>query len=451
MTQDRLEFAEDDPNQSETVRLKHLTRINPSKSEIDDVPPDTTISFVPLEGFGTSGTIESSEEKSIEEVYDGYTYFREGDITIAKITPSFENGKGAICKGLENGIGFGTTELHVLRPRENTDTGFLWYVLRAKPFMDEAETSMRGVAGQKRLKSQFIEMYRVPEFPLDRQEAIADFLDRRTARIDALVAKQRRLLDLLDEKRQAVITRAVTAGLDSTVAMKDTGVDWLGKIPEHWEPVRLKFLLTEIEQGWSPQCKDRLAGPDQWGVLKAGAAKNGRFLEQENKILPSDKAPQPEYEIQQGDLLMNRASGSPEFLGNVALVPEVQPQLLLCDKLFRLHVREGIASPEFLSISLRSHPLRHQIISAISGAEGLANNLPQAEVKELILAVPPLAEQKHITQNVLDWETEVKSLIQKIEKAIDRLKEKRQALITAAVTGQIDVTEERDAIQDHSV
>src|SRR6056297_1133155 len=140
------EFADDTgkANEPETVRLKHLARINPTKSELSDLDPKTEVSFVPLEDFGTNGEIKDTETRPLEEVYDGYTYFQEGDIAIAKITPSFENGKGAICRGLENGIGFGTTELHILRPREGVSTEFLWYVLRSKPFTDEAETAMRG-------------------------------------------------------------------------------------------------------------------------------------------------------------------------------------------------------------------------------------------------------------------------------------------------------------------
>lgn len=137
------------------------------------------------------------------------------------------------------------------------------------------------------------------------QRAIATFLDRETAKIDALVARKERLIELLQEKRTALITRGVTRGLDPNVPMKDSGVEWLGEIPAHWEVKRIRHVVRRIEQGWSPECENREADEEEWGVLKAGCVNRGSFVEAEHKTLPSRLEPIPELEIAEGDLLMS--------------------------------------------------------------------------------------------------------------------------------------------------
>src|SRR5438552_9210613 len=121
--------------------------------------------------------------------------------------------------------------------------------------------------------------YRFPFAPAHEQRAIAAFLDRETERIDALVAKKERLIELLQEKRTALITRAVTKGLDPNVPMKHSGVGCLGDVPAHWNEARLKHHLLRIEQGWSPLAEDRVAEADEWGVPKVGCVNNGWFDE----------------------------------------------------------------------------------------------------------------------------------------------------------------------------
>lgn len=275
--------------------------------------------------------------------------------------------------------------------------------------------------------------------PMPEQRAIAAFLDRETARIDALVAKKERLIELLLEQRTALITHAVLKGLDPSIPLKDSGVEGLGKIPVHWEVKRLRHVVRWIEQGWSPECENREADEDEWGVLKAGCVNGGVFIEVEHKALPAMLEPVPNLEIGQGDLLMSRASGSPELVGSVAVVPKCRPRLLLCDKVFRLHPNDESTDRHFLAYTMNSRVARSQIELALSGGSGLANNIAQEAVKDLLLAQPRLSEQ-HIIADFLDRETaRLDGLVAKIRDAIDGLKELRTALISAAVTGKIDV------------
>jgi type I restriction enzyme, S subunit len=274
--------------------------------------------------------------------------------------------------------------------------------------------------------------------PLPEQQAIAAFLDRETAKIDGLVAEQQRLIEILKEKRQAVISHAVTKGLDPKAPMKPSGVEWLGDVPAHWEVKRLRRGITRIEQGWSPECDAEIADEGAWGVLKTGCTNHGRFEPSENKALPPHLEPRPELEVQEGDLLMSRASGSPSLVGSCALVGRVRPRLMLSDKIFRLHLADSL-SPAFAAWALGSLSLRHQIQRSISGADGLANNLPQSSLLGFTLAVPPIQEQRLIA-TFLDRETaKIDGLVAEATTAITLLQERRSALISAAVTGQIDV------------
>ena len=168
-----------------------------------------------MEAIGDDGSLNLEREKTIGELETGYTYFREGDVTLAKITPCFENGKGALMRGLLGGIGFGTTELIVARPRPSVLTGeYLHYLFISSHFRALGESQMYGAGGQKRIPDSFARNFATAFPPLDEQRAIAAFLDRETAKIDALVAEQRRAIDLLLERRTALISAAVTGQID---------------------------------------------------------------------------------------------------------------------------------------------------------------------------------------------------------------------------------------------
>ncbi len=342
-----------------------------------------------------------------------------GHLAIAKRSMCFNQG----CRGLI--------------PRSGINYEFAYWALWARRPQLEA-------AGQG---STFVELSRdglraekipVPDIAL--QRAIADFLDRETAKIDALIAAQERLIALLDEKRQATITHAVTKGLDPNAPMKESGVEWLGKVPAQWPAVMLRFLLNYIEQGWSPEAEDRRAEPGEWAVLKSGCVNGGIFRQDEHKALPSDLLPIEELEVRPGDVIMSRASGSRALIGSVSYVEKCSAKLMLSDKLFRLRPRLNMISPRYLAIVLGAQPCRAQIEQSISGAEGLANNLTQATIKRLLICLPSLVEQEIIMHHLDRVTAELDQLRFHGMKIIERLRERRTALITAAVTGQIDVS-----------
>lgn len=271
------------------------------------------------------------------------------------------------------------------------------------------------------------------------QKKIGDFLDNETAKIDTLIAKQEKLIELLKEKRQAVISHAVTKGLNLNAPMKDSGVEWLEEVPEHWKVAPIKRIIHLMEQGKSPECENISATSEQWGVLKTSCVNNGIFHSQQNKALPEHIKPHIQYQVKAGDVLMSRASGSINLIGSVALVPnDVQENLLLSDKIFRIHLTKDCDS-RFFTLLMATPYMRTLIERAISGAEGMANNITKTAILDFVSAIPPLKEQVELVDYLTQKIQVFDSLVVKASQAIEVMQERRTALISAAVTGKIDV------------
>ena len=168
-----------------------------------------------MEAIGENGTLSLDISKPIAEVETGYTYFKEGDVTIAKITPCFENGKGAIMRGLLNGFGFGTTELIVVRPqKEKAISSFLYWLFSSTYFRKIAEGWMYGAGGQKRVPDEFIRLFKIGLPPLEEQIQISNFLDGEVKKIELLIQEALIGINLLQERRSALISAAVTGQID---------------------------------------------------------------------------------------------------------------------------------------------------------------------------------------------------------------------------------------------
>ena len=203
------------PAHWETKRLRHVADLNPSKSETASLARDTEVSFLPMEAIGEDGTIALEQTRTLSQVETGYTYFRDGDVTVAKITPCFENGKGAVMRGLLGGIGFGSTELIVSRPRpEHTNSNYLGWIFNFTQFRKRAEGAMYGAGGQKRVPDDFVRNFAMAFPPVAEQSDIATFLDRETTRLDALTTEAAHGIALLKERRSALISAAVTGKID---------------------------------------------------------------------------------------------------------------------------------------------------------------------------------------------------------------------------------------------
>ncbi|AZD98393.1 Type I restriction-modification system, specificity subunit S [Pseudomonas chlororaphis subsp. aureofaciens] len=314
-----------------------------------------------------------------------------------------------------------------------------WFFWSLVAVTSHVEDQAHGIIGMVHVTKSDLGAIKIP-FPSEReQHLIAAFLDRETAKIDGLVAEQEKLIALLKVKRQAVIAHAVTKGLDPAVQLKDSRVEWLGEVPVHWQVNRVKHFVNSFNQGWSPQCESfSVVSEDEWGVLKVGCVNGGIFNPEENKSLPTDLDPLPELGIRKGDLLISRAN-TRELVGSAAVALRDYPNLLLCDKLYRLRLDNVATSAEFVAYYLSIGQVRGQIELSASGASSSMVNISQATILELVIALPTDKEQREIVAFIESEQTQLNALISEALQAIALLKERRTALITATVTGQIDV------------
>jgi len=184
------------------VRLGECCKINPSKSEVKNLPDNIQVTFVPMTAINeNTGKIENPEIRLLGEVRKGYTYFREGDVLFAKVSPCMENGKSAIARGLINGIGFGSTEFHVLRPIKNVCAEWVYFYIRQKRFREEAAKNMTGTVGQRRVPVEFLKKVTIPLPPLDEQKRIVTYLDK----IEKIVLSLRELQQKTENELEKLI------------------------------------------------------------------------------------------------------------------------------------------------------------------------------------------------------------------------------------------------------
>jgi type I restriction enzyme, S subunit len=190
-------------------RLGNICIINPKKSEIKDIPEDLDVSFVPMNSVDEKeGIIKKQEIRKLKDVKKGYTYFKENDVLFAKITPCMENGKAAITTNLKNGIGFGSTEFHVIRPNENMLADYIFYFIRQPSFRKVAAAKMSGTAGQLRVPSGFLENYEIPIPPIEEQKRIIKMLNKIKENF-RLISNEQSNTDLqLSRLPKAVLSRA---------------------------------------------------------------------------------------------------------------------------------------------------------------------------------------------------------------------------------------------------
>ena len=161
------------------IPLGEACQVNPKKGQDKRMVSGLTVSFVPMPAVSEKGEIDPSETREYDTVKTGFTYFAENDVLFAKITPCMENGKGAVARGLYNGIGFGSTEFHVLRPISGKTNPYWLYMLTAfSQFREDAANNMTGSAGQRRVPASFLENYRVSVPPMGLQEQFAAFVEQ---------------------------------------------------------------------------------------------------------------------------------------------------------------------------------------------------------------------------------------------------------------------------------
>lgn len=322
----------------------------------------------------------------------------------------------------------------VMEPLVEFDRGYAHHLFRSRAFQEEFYRWGNGiVADLWSTRYTSLKSIQLPWPSLAEQGAVARFLDRETARIDDLIAEQEALMSLTFERRVALVQR----NLDD-VMPREGGQ-------------RLKHAVAGVRQGWSPQCESSPAdGITTWGVLKTGCVNRGVFRPTENKRLPDDVAPRADTVIVSGEIVVARAS-TRDLVGSAAVVSGEHPRLMLSDKLYSFRMDPRLAEAEFVALRLGTRPLRDLIELEASGASHSMQNISQYDILNLPMALPSVDDQRRALRKIAATTVTIDALICNCRQLIDLLKERRLALITAAVTGQIDVRGEVDTSGTNSI
>lgn len=416
------------PTHWSLTKLKNAALINPSLG-IKNTELNNYACFLPMEKVESNGQVDYELQKPIQELRRGFTSFRRNDVIIAKITPCFENGKGAFLNLMPTDIGFGSTEFHVLRSRKEFNSSFLYYLSKSHFFMDFGEKLMVGSAGQKRVPTEFLINFLFASPNLIEQTAIAHFLDQKTAQIDAAIAIKEKQIALLKERKQILIQQAVTQGLDPTVPMKDSGVEWIGKIPAHWEVYANRVLFSErIESG-------REDLPLLSVSIHSGVSSE-EISEEENirgRIKIQDKTKY--LLVKTGDIAFNMMRAWQGAIGAVRTEGMVSPAYIVAKP-------KSYISAEYFEYQYRCPDFIKQMDRFSKGITDFRKRLYWDGFKQLYTIVPPQNEQSHI-EIYIEAETEkTNESINLLNQQIEKLREYKTTLINSAVTGKIRVTPE---------
>jgi type I restriction enzyme S subunit len=359
----------------------------------------------------------------------GRYLLRPGDLLVCE---GGEVGRTAIWRGQIEEC-FYQKALHRVRPRSSKEEPRFFYYLMHAMAMGGVFVAGGNPNTIDHLTAVQLRHYHFPFAPAAEQRGIAAFLDRETARIDALVAKKEKLIALLQEKRTALITRAVTKGLDPNVPMKDSGVAWLGQIPAHWDVKRTKFA-ARLRSGHTPSRQH----PEYWvdctipwfGLADVWQIRDGRteyVLETAEKISELGLANSAARLLPQGTVIVSRTAS----VGFSAIM--VTDMATTQD--FVNWVCGPTLRPEYLLYVFRS--MEHEFNRLTMGSTHQTIYMP--DVGRFTTPIPPLHEQGQIVAWIRQEVRKIDALIDGIRNAIEHLQELRTALISAAVTGKIDV------------
>lgn len=326
--------------------------------------------------------------------------------------------------------------LGCIRFIEGTNVHFFKYLFQSPRGKEIIELGIKGSTGQEVVQTTYLKDLRVPlPTALDEQAKIIDYLDRKTALIDALIEKTTQKIALLQEQRTALINQAVTKGLDPGVPMKDSGVEWIGEVPRHWEVKRLKHLADGIIDT-EHKTVDFVEG-GKYLVVRTSNVKGGKLILENSKFTDENGfqawtrrgVPRP------GDILFTREAPA----GEACIIPGDMP-LCMGQRMVWIQVNRQKLNASFGVHSIYSE-LGQEFIRNLSGGSTVAHfNMP--DIGNIPILIPPKAEQDKIVLFIEGNTLEIDTLIQKEQRKITLLKEYRQTLISEVVTGKIDV---RDA------
>lgn len=422
-----LEWLGDVPEHWNVLRANRLATVNDEVLP-ENTDPDYEIEYVDIGSVSLESGIECTEQLAFRNAPSrARRVVRDGDVIVSTVR-TYLKAIALVSNPPSNMVA--STGFAVFRPKADQISGFVNYALKNEGFVQQVIARSTGVS-YPAINASELARIELPAPPSDEQAKIASFLDCETAKIDALITEQEKLLALLAEKRQATISNAVTRGLNPNVTMKDSGVEWLGEVPAHWKVCPVRRVVAEHRQGYYSEAPYVDQGIRL--VRITDLRPNAEISYEECPQVADEAAVRP-FLIQPKDFLFARTGGAGAF----GVVEEKEQAVAYAAYLIRFRFTSEVDS-EFIRWFFLSDVAQRSIAQQIHG--GVNKNVHAEDIKSVPLVYPPLREQIAIAEFVRSEVIRLGDLCNQAGIAIDLLRERRQSLIAAAVTGKIDVCE----------
>jgi type I restriction enzyme, S subunit len=397
----------------QTKTLSEVCEMNPPKSEArDKVSADALVSFLPMEDMGIDQKfVEATQIKPLSAVVGSYTYFANGDVLLAKITPCFENGKLGIATGLTNEIGFGSSEYFVFRPEKKLSKEWLYYFLSGETFRIQGASRMSGAVGHKRVPKEFIESYSIPVPPLPEQQRIVGILDEAFEAIAKAKAIAETNLQntygIFESHLQSIFTQRGSGWTETTVGESVNFIDYRGKTPVKTPSGTRLITAKNVKMGYLQQTPmEFIAAGSYNSWMTRGIPKKG-------DVLFTTEAP----------------------LANVAQL-DTEDKVAFAQRIIIMQPNAAKLDSTFLKYLLLSQPVQRRIRTKGTGAtvQGIKASL----LKTIEIAFPQsLAEQEHIIFKLDDLRQETRHLESIYQRKLALLEALKKSLLHQAFSGEL--------------
>ncbi|WP_329029927.1 restriction endonuclease subunit S [Streptomyces sp. NBC_01423] len=419
------------------MRLRHLAQVNPLTPAFDRLSDEDQLTFVPMEAVWPDGRLDISRRRTKSAVAAGYTRFQDGDVLVPKITPTFEAGRSILIRGLLGGVGAGTTELHVVRPGPRIDPRFLLYTVNTHTFLKLGAAEMYGVAGQQRVPDSFLRDLPVRLPPLLEQRRIADFLDAETTRIDTLLGLRKAQEVKLTERSYASVSDILLPGILSQ-SLNHWPWTWLPGAPTDRPLVRLGYVCR-LQNGLTVDGKRDISGDvvTRPYLRVANVQAGSVSLDTVSEItVPREIADRST--LRPGDVLMTEG-GDLDKLGRGTVWQDELPDCLHQNHVFALRPEPSRLDGNYLALMTRTLHGRCYFESTGTKTTNLAST-NSSKIMSFPIPLPNVAIQRDLSRKAQKATDSAEAAIRRLNAQCSLLAERRQALITAAVTGQFDVS-----------
>ncbi|WP_198324902.1 restriction endonuclease subunit S [Marinobacter salarius] len=400
--------------------------------------PSDLVSFIPMGDVSDSGHWMTKRTKPLKSVRQGFTPFANGDVLFAKITPCMENGKGAHVVGLANGVGFGSTEFHVLRPKPEADARFIFHHTQHRALRSAAEAAMTGSAGQKRVPTEFFHKRKVYAPDKEEQSRIADILDT----LDTQIQKTEALIAKLAKIKEGLLHDLLTRGIDQNGQLRpgpDQAPDFyktsaIGLIPKEWHLGTISDYVHPKE-GIKP-------GPFGSSITKSIYRRSGYKIYGQEQVIRADHtfgdyyidqtkySELADFSVQPFDLLISLVG----TIGKVLIIPETHEKGVINPRLMRLRPNKHVCDPEFLGQLLTSSFFTRKLIALAGG--GTMPVINKRIIQDVTLPLIPISEQIQIRSRLLC----LLGRLESEEALLAKSRAQKSGLMDDLLTGKVRVT-----------